>query len=186
MSDKASKLLLHRHDAREMQQLRDELLSVYAVVYADVLADPFFSAPRFWERLENYARGPGFSLVTGRLEGKLVGYSLGYRLPNESGWWRGFRGETDMTALSENGERTFAVTQLMVLPDWQRRGYAKQLHDELLSNRTEERATLLVRPDNVPARTAYLKWGWQQFGQVKPFSDSPVYDSLMLPLSTRA
>ncbi|MFI6026391.1 hypothetical protein [Amycolatopsis magusensis] len=53
-------------------------------------------------------------------------------------------------------------------------------HDALLRRRPERRATLLVKPDNVPARTAYLSWGWELFGQVRPFEDAPVYDSLML------
>ncbi|WP_410677126.1 GNAT family N-acetyltransferase [Amycolatopsis sp. cmx-4-68] len=70
----------------------------------------------------------------------------------------------------------------MVLSTWRRRGYAKQLHDALLADRSEERATLLVKPDNVPARTAYLSWGWQLFGQLQPFADAPIYDALMIYL----
>ncbi len=185
MTSQIPSLLVRRHDEEGMHQLRDDLLAVYAEVYADLVDDPFFTPHRFWERLEkNYAPWPGFSLVTGWLNGSLVGYSLGYRLPKGSLWWQGYRGDAAPDALIEDGKRTFALTQLMVLPARQRHGYARRLHDALLNDRPEQRATLLVKPGNVPARTAYLKWGWRRFGQVKPFDDSPVYDSLttQLPL----
>jgi ribosomal protein S18 acetylase RimI-like enzyme len=175
-------LVLHDHDADGMHELRRLLLAVYTEVYADLLGDPFFAPDRFWERLEAYAKWPGFELVTGWINDELVGYTLGYTLPPRSNWWRGFRGDVAPLVLEEDGQRTFAVTQLMVLPAWQRRGYARQLHDALLAGRPEERATLLVKPDNIPARTAYLSWGWQLFGQLQPFDDAPVYDSLMYNL----
>ncbi|ANN19147.1 GCN5 family acetyltransferase [Amycolatopsis orientalis] len=181
-----SELALRHHDADGMYQLRAPLLTVYTEVYADLLGDPFFTPERFWERLEAYAKWPGFALVTGWLRDELVGYTLGYRLPTRSAWWRGFRGDVDPQLLEEDGKRTFAVTQLMVLPGWRRRGYARQLHDALLRDRTEERATLLVKPDNIPARTTYLSWGWQRFGQLQPFDDAPVYESLMCEFSDRS
>ncbi len=182
MSSDVQKLVLRHHDAAGMRKLREPLLTVYTQAYADVLNDPFFSPERFWERLESYARWPGFALVTGWVAGDLIGYTLGYRLPNRSAWWQGFRSEVAPELLEENGERTFAVTQLMVLPSWQRRGFAKQLHNALLHGRPEERATLLVKPSNVPARTAYLSWGWQRLGQLQPFDDAPIYEALTYEL----
>ncbi|AXB45852.1 GNAT family N-acetyltransferase [Amycolatopsis albispora] len=164
-----------------MRAQREALLAVYQEVYADQLDDPFFAPDRFWERLESYAKWPGFSLVTLH-HGGLVGYSLGYRLPPRSAWWRGFLGDVEPELLVEDGERTFAVTQLMVRPVFRRRGHACELHDALLSDRPEQRATLLVKPTNTPARTAYLSWGWEVFGQVRPFEDAPVYDALLRQL----
>jgi hypothetical protein len=52
----------------------------------------------------------------------------------------------------------------------------------LTQGRAEERATLLVLPDNVPARSAYLSWGWYKLGELQPFADAPVYDAMMLEL----
>jgi ribosomal protein S18 acetylase RimI-like enzyme len=170
------------HDHAGMQVLRDPLLAVYAEVYSDQLADSFYTPARYWDRLESYARWPGFSLVTGCLGEKLIGYTLGYTLPEGSAWWRGFNGDATTPTLVEDGKRTFAITQLMVVSAWRRRGYAGQLHDALLASRPEERATLLVKPDNVPARSAYMSWGWQPFGKVQPFADAPVFDALMLDL----
>ena len=45
------------------------------------------------------------------------------------------------------------------------------LHDELVSGRHEQRATLLVRPDNTIARRAYDSWGWQPVTRLKPTWD---------------
>ncbi|WP_344425564.1 GNAT family N-acetyltransferase [Amycolatopsis minnesotensis] len=175
-------LVLRHHDAAGMHRQQDVLLEVYTEVYADLLADPFFTPARFWQRLENYAKRQGFALITGWLDDTLVGYTLGFTLPKQATWWGGFLGDVDPALLEEDGRRTFAVTQLMVVPGWQRRGYAHRLHGALLDGRAEERATLLVKPDNVPARTAYLSWGWHLFGQVQPFDDAPVYDALMYEL----
>jgi hypothetical protein len=54
----------------------------------------------------------------------------------------------------------------------------------LLAGRTEERATLLVRPENTPALTAYQSWGFTTIGQLQPFADSPVYDVMLRKLTT--
>jgi ABC-type multidrug transport system ATPase subunit len=80
------------------------------------------------------------------------------------------------------GRRTFALTEIMVRANCRRQGYARKLHDLLLSNRRESRATLLVLPDNVPARTAYIKWGWRKLGGLKPFDDAPTYDAMLIDL----
>ncbi len=180
----APELTVEHFGASGMHEQREPLLKVYAEVYSDRLDDPFFSLPRYWERLEGYASRDGFSLGTGRLGGELIGYALGYTLPAGSRWWSGLRGEVDPKLLVEDGHRTFALTEIMVRERWRRRGHARALHDALLSGRQEERATLLVLPDNVPARTAYLAWGWYKLGELQPFDDAPVYDAMVreLPL----
>jgi len=35
-----------------------------------------------------------------------------------------------------------------------------------------------VRGDN-PARERYLRWGWQRVGSIKPFPDSPRFETLV-------
>jgi GNAT superfamily N-acetyltransferase len=135
-----------------------------------------------WERVEAYASREGYSLVLGRVDGELVGYTMGLTLPAGSAWWRGLRTGADPALLIEDGHRTFALTYMMVRAPWRRRGYARALHDALLGDRTEERATLLVLPDNVPARSAYDSWGWYEIGKLQPFADAPVYDALVLYL----
>jgi ribosomal protein S18 acetylase RimI-like enzyme len=170
-------------DASGLQQERKALVAVYAEVYAKRLDDPFFSLPRYWERLAAYGARDGFTLVTGRRDGDLIGYALGYTLPAASGWWRGLHTDVDPAVLEEDGRRTFALTEIMVREHWRRRGYARALHDALLAGRQEERATLLVLPDNVPAHRAYLAWGWYKLGELQPFDDAPVYEAMVKELN---
>lgn len=49
----------------------------------------------------------------------------------------------------------------MVRQAWTGRGIAHALHNEILSGRQEQRATLLVEPDNPTAYRAYINWGWR-------------------------
>lgn len=182
MSTTFDGLAIERHNAADMRQRKDELLAVYEEVYAERLSDPFFHPERFWQRLEGYAARDGFRLVTGHVEGDLVGFTLGETLPKGSGWWHGFQGGVDLEMLRETGHRTFAINELMVRPAWRRRGYAKALSNALLEGCSEERATLLVRAENTPAYTAYLSWGFWVIGQIQPFDDSPVYEAMVREL----
>src|SRR5437762_7227196 len=130
--------------------MREELVAVHLDARAELLDQPFYSADRFWKRVENYLQGPGFDLVTGRLDGLLVGYAFGSTLPRGSQWWQDVEG-TDPEFTTETGTRTFAFREILIRKAYQHRGYAHQLHDELLAPRPEGRATLLVLSDN-PAR----------------------------------
>lgn len=182
MTDEAPEPAIQHHHASGLYEQREAVLAVYSEVYADRLDDPFNSLPRYWERLEAYASRDGFALVTGRLDDGLVGFALGYTLPADSGWWRGLREEVDPALLTETGQRTFALTELMVRPRWRRRGYARALHDAVLRHRPEARATLLVRPDNAAAHAAYRSWGWYKLGELQPFEDAPVFDAMVREL----
>ncbi|MEV0453911.1 GNAT family N-acetyltransferase [Catellatospora methionotrophica] len=179
-------LVLQPHDAAGMQQVREDLLDVYRDAYADKIANPFFAEGRFWERLEAYAARYGFELVTGHLHGRLVGYALGYTLPAKSAWWSGLLNEVDPELLVEDGRRTFALNYIMVRQAFRRIGIAEALHDALMGDRLESRATLLVLAENVAAFSAYQKWGWHRIGQLKPFDDAPTYEALVLDLTRPA
>jgi GNAT superfamily N-acetyltransferase len=169
-------------DVSGLARYRDELLAVYADAYADKLDSPFFSPERYWERVEAYASRDGFVLVLGRVDGDLVGYAMGFTLPANSAWWKGLLTPIDPALTVEDGHRTFALTYMMVRAAHRRHGYARVLHDALLQDRPEQRAGLLVLPDNIPARTAYRAWGWYQLGELQPFPDAPVYEAMVLKL----
>lgn len=178
----SAELSVTSHGPAQLDTLRPVLLGVYQDVYADRLSDPFFSAPRYWERLQAYAAREGFAIVTAALGAENVGYALGYPLPPGSRWWQGLTTDVNQDELIENGSRTFALTEIMIRAPWRRRGYARALHDHLLAARTEKRATLLVHPTNAAAQAAYASWGWRKLGVLKPFADSPTYDAMLLPL----
>ena len=94
----------------------------------------------------------------------------------------GLRSEPDPEFTEEDSARTFALTEMMVRRTCRRRGYARALHDALLSHRHESRATLLVRPDNDAARLAYRSWGWYKVGDLQPFDDAPVFEAMVQEL----
>ena len=174
------------YGSTDLEGHRDVLLDVYEDVYRDRLDDPFFSSPRYWDRLQGYASRQGFAITMGQLGSDTIGYALGYTLPDGSGWWRGLKADVDEGYLAEDGQRTFALTEIMVREPCRRRGFAHQLHDQLLADRLEKRATLLVLPDNTPAKAAYASWGWRKLGELKPFEDSPTYDAMVVDLPISA
>jgi GNAT superfamily N-acetyltransferase len=180
-----TQLRTQEHDADAARAMQDELFALYARIYAAQLSNPFYSVERFAERFAGHAARPGYRLVTGRCDGELIGYAYGLPLPAATRWWEGLRGPVPPELVAEDGTRTFALNEIMVDERWRRRGVARSLHDALLAGRPERRATLLVDPSNTPARTAYLSWGWTVLGQLQPFPDAPVYDALVLDLSTR-
>jgi ribosomal protein S18 acetylase RimI-like enzyme len=178
-----SDLAITGHDAADMHAMRAELIDVYADVYAHELDDPFNTPDRYWERLEGYASRDGFSLMTGRIDGQLIGYALGFRLPATSGWWRGLTTEVAAELTAEDGQRSFGIAEIMILKPFRRQGHAAALHHALLDGRSEARALLLVEQDNVPAQSAYRSWGYYQVGDIKPFDDAPTMHAMVLDLA---
>jgi GNAT superfamily N-acetyltransferase len=168
--------------ASDLSVHRDELLAVYMDAYSDKLDSTFFTPDRYWERVEAYAARDGYALVLGRIDTQLVGYAMGFTLPAGSTWWSGLTTPVDPALTAEDGSRTFAITYMMVRMAYRRRGYARVLHDALLRNRHEQRAALLVQPDNTAARTAYHSWHWRQIGMLQPFPDAPLYEAMTLDL----
>jgi hypothetical protein len=66
---------------------------------------------------------------------------------------------------------------------WRRQGIAQTLHDLILANRPEERATLTVLPTATPAQNAFQKWGWRKVARTHdPRPGSPVSDVLVTTL----
>lgn len=174
---------LTRYDAEGARTIVDSLVCVFAEIYAYKADDPFFMVERFRERFMIHTSRPRYELVTAMSENALVGYIYGVPLPAETGWWNGLLDPVPPEQVSETGNRTFALNELMVRANWRRRGIARRLHTALMENRPEERAALLVEPGNTPARSAYLAWGWRSVGRLQPFPDAPVYDAMMLDLA---
>lgn len=170
---------LARHDGQGIRDHRDDILTVYREAYAERLDVPFFHPERFWERIERISHRDGVRLVTGRVRGEIAGFTLGSVLPADTGWWRGLLGTPDPELVRETGNRTFGVNEIQVRPAWRRLGYAAAMTAELLADLTVERVTLLVRPENVPARTAYLSWGFRVVGRMQPYVDSPSYEVMV-------
>jgi ribosomal protein S18 acetylase RimI-like enzyme len=171
------------HDEASAEQILGQVIApVYEASHADVIANPFYSSDRFVERVRGYLKAPGFEIVIAYIRDVPVGQAFGYALPPAARWWDGLTTPVPQGFATETGDRTFALNELMVVPEWQRKGVAHALHDELLRGRGEERATLLVRENNVSAQAAYARWGWQKIGKLRPYPDAPDFDAMVLQL----
>ncbi|MEU1982075.1 GNAT family N-acetyltransferase [Nocardia sp. NPDC019395] len=176
-------------DARE---IRDTVQDVYARAYAESIAsgDPFESLEAAMRRFDAYTSGSGFDLVVLYFDGEAVGQAWGWPLNENSRWWNGLRlDEEEPEFTTEDGARTFALSEIMVAREHTGRGHARALHDELLGGRGERRATLLVDPTNEHAYSRYRKWGWSRVGALRPgWEAAPTFDVLIhaLPLQLEA
>lgn len=175
-------LTVRRYGAGQLEEVRPELLRVYAEVYADRLHEEFHSVERFAERLGWSAEVPGFAVAVGHRDGAAVGYAFGCVLQPGTNWWKGLRGPVPGSEVTETGTRTFALSELMVVEAARGTGAAREIHDALLARRGEERVTLLVEREHPRVRARYEGWGYRWFGEIVPFTDAPVYDAMVLPL----
>ncbi len=144
--------------------------------------DPFHSAEKFVQRLDGYAKSPGFTLVTADAPNReMAGFAFGYVLPVSARWWNGLLDPVPDGFVDETGSRTFAVNEINVLREWRGKGLATRMHDELVRARPEPRFTLLVEPNSeANARRLYLSWGYQVIARLHPYPDAPVYEALIL------
>lgn len=171
-------LRFDHHDAGSVAGLIDHLVAVYLEAHAG--DGPFYTEDRYRRQLAGHTRVPGWSLVTASVGDSLAGYIYGFPLPANSRWWEGLQTPVPDGFTQEDGQRTFALSELLVRPKWQRRGIAKALHDELLDRRPEQRVTLLARPDNAAAQAAYAKWGWRKAAELRPgWEGAPLFDVLL-------
>lgn len=177
-----------RHDAASARAIATSVIvPLYQACNPDLAQQPFHSTARFAERLHAYTCGDGFDLylATDPDTGQTLGQIFGYALPPDARWWDGLITGVPSGFTDEDGRRTFAINEIMVRPEHRRRGIARALHDHLLTHRGEQRATLLVEPDNTPARTAYLRWGWRDVTRLQPFPDAPLYHAMIIELPLR-
>lgn len=178
-----SDVTLERYDGPAALERADEVTRLYVATHEDLADNRFYSAEESLERFQGYVQRDRFELLIAVGDGAWVGQSWGFALGPNTGWWRGLTTEVpDEFTDERDGRRTFAFSELMVHPDHRGQGIARRLHDELLANRIEERATLLVRESNTRARGAYERWGWRKAAQLQPYPHAPVMDVMMLDL----
>ncbi|MFF0118219.1 GNAT family N-acetyltransferase [Micromonospora arida] len=171
-------LQLRHHSADEAKEILDQLVGLYLEVYAG--GGEFYSEDRYRRQLDLHMQRARWELVTASIGGELIGYIYGFPLPPQTRWWDGIHEPVPPGFTEEDGTRTFALSELLVHPARRRQGVARALHDDLVASRTEQRSTLLARPDNVEAQTAYRSWGWIKITKLQPnWEHSPVFDILI-------
>lgn len=180
-------LAIRHYDHHHATDLRPLLLDIYAEVYAKAAEnDPFASVDRFAQGLDGWSSRPGWTCTVGYDGETAVGYAYGAPLPSDAKWWRGLLTEVPADVVEETGTRTYALSELMVRTPWRKTGAARRLHDALLAERTEERATLLVDQEHPKVRALYESWGWHTLGDLRPrLPDAPLFHAMLLPLPRR-
>lgn len=120
------------------------------------------------------------AVVTARDRGQLVGLAFGVTLLPTTRWWQNLVTPLPEELTIEHPGRTFAVVEMLVRAPWRRQHIAETMHELLLKDRPEERATLTVLPDAAPARAAYRKWGWEPLGMKRnPLPGAPVFEVMI-------
>ncbi|MBF6090759.1 GNAT family N-acetyltransferase [Nocardia cyriacigeorgica] len=175
-----------RFDHIAALEIRDTVQDVYARAYATAIAtgDPFESLEAAMRRFDAYTNSAGFDLLVLYSDGEAIGQAWGWPLNENSRWWNGLRLDKEEPEFTtEDGTRTFALSEIMVVREHTGRGHARALHDGLLGGRQERRATLLVDPANEHAYARYRKWGWWRVGVLRPsWESAPVFDVMVRPL----
>ncbi|WP_063019714.1 GNAT family N-acetyltransferase [Nocardia niwae] len=185
-----SDLNFQHYTAAQARELRGDVERIFLDSYVDAIesGEEFESFEAFMHRFDAYtdpARAGAFELVIARSHGESCGQAWGWPLTAKTAWWDGLRlDEGDQAAFTvEDGSRTFAFSEIMVRKQFTGRGIARALHDNLLAGRPEQRATLLVRPENHRAYDNYRRWGWYRVGTLRPsWPDAPRFDVLMRDL----
>lgn len=154
------------------------LISVYADVRAPLIHLPHYSVERYSERLARHAAEPGWEAVIGYDAGEPVGYAYANALASDDRWW------SRMTIPLPEGFTeisTMALKEIMVRSPWRGTGTARRIHDELLSQRSEQRVTLLVNPlaGDGKVQALYETWGYSAFNGQQPSPDSPALTAMI-------
>lgn len=178
----ASVLTLTHYGPAQFPTVRQQLLDVYAGVYVtEAAVDPFFSLPRFAARLDGHASHPAWACVVGSIQDEPVGYAYGR--PDSEREWR------EMTTVSGPevreygvGGHMFGLCEIMVRKPWRGAGIARTIHDDLMRERPEPRASLLVEREHPQVRATYERWGYEAVGTSQPYEDAPLYDAMVLDL----
>jgi hypothetical protein len=108
---------------------------------------------------------------------------FGVALKPTTPWWQNLLAPLPPEITQEYPGRTWALVELLVREPWRGHHIAQTIHDNLVADRDEERATLTVLPAATPAQAAYAKWGWQKVAQKRnPLPGSPIFDVMLKQL----
>jgi ribosomal protein S18 acetylase RimI-like enzyme len=165
----------------------DAVRDLYAEIYAE---PPYHEGPA---EVEDFASGwqrtidqRDFRLVIARRADEPIGFAFGVPLGARTTWWDGALTPLSDEITTEYPGRTFAIIELAVRRPYRHQGVGRQLHTYLTAGLSEERITLLVRPEAPAPQRAYRSWGYRPVGRIQPFSAAPVYDVMIKQLVSPA
>ncbi|AZS72253.1 GNAT family N-acetyltransferase [Streptomyces lydicus] len=156
-----------------LSEARQNLISLYADVRAELLHLPNYRVDVFAERLDRHAAEPGWQSVIAYAGDAAVGYAYANTVEPDDRWWA--RMATPVPGLY-TAAPAVAVKEIGVTTPWRGKGVARLIHDELLAARSEPYATLMVNPaaGEGKVQRLYAGWGYTVIGEVQPSPESPV------------
>src|SRR5258707_2133493 len=171
-------------DGLQAAEHATDLQALHAEVYADLPQQRDDNAALFADSFRVQRRQPGFVLAEARRGGYLLGYAAGMPLRPSTSWWRNLTTPLPDEITAEYPGRTFALIELLVRASWRRQGIGQTLHDLILRNRREERATLTVSPSATAAPSAFHSWGWRKIARTRDLASpgSAALDALVTAL----
>ncbi|MFI1868402.1 GNAT family N-acetyltransferase [Streptomyces jumonjinensis] len=179
-------LEIRQATAEHLPAIRQTILDIHIEVrHRDFgLTGPFYDVDRYDQRLTTYASRPGWTAVIGYDDDEPVGFCFGVPLGTDTKWWTSMSEPQPVEFIREDGKRTVALNEIVVRKPWRGNGVAWQLHEAWLSQRHEERVTLLVNPaaGDGAVQAVYEAWGYRKIGEQQPFPDSPVFASMLRPV----
>lgn len=159
------------------------LVDVYADVYAEHLHEPFHTVEMFGLRLAGHVTGRHWECVIGYHGDEPVGYVYGTTLRADTTWWKDLAPPPDPELSYEDGNRTLAIFELMIRMPWRKQGLAYAIHEEFVTHRSEQRASLSVDHDHPRVRALYESWGYRYIGSRRPPGpEAPLLDRMLRQL----
>jgi len=118
----------------ELEEVRGDLLDVYAEVRAPLLHLPNYAVTAFGERLDRHGNEPGFTAVLAYADGLPVGYAYGNTIEHGDRYWQR---TTPPPAERYTRQPALALKEIGVRPAWRKTGAARRIHDALLAERDD-------------------------------------------------
>lgn len=177
MTNSQSDVELRHYVGHEFGAIRNIAIDLYREVFGHEIDKPFWSVERYSQRIERHATMSGFGAVVAYTNEESIGFAYGITLATTTRWWATIQPPlTDPAFTHEDGHRTFALFEVIIKPEHQGQGIGRRIHDELLSNRSEQRITIATHHGNTHARNTYTKWGYQHIGTRQPTPPAPLLD----------
>ncbi|MEU3994131.1 GNAT family N-acetyltransferase [Streptomyces platensis] len=164
-----------------LSEARQNLISLYADVRAELLHLPNYRVDVFAERLDRHAVEPGWQAVIAYAGDATVGYAYANTVQPDDRWWGRM---TTPAPAAYAAAPAVAVKEIGVTTPWRGKGVARRIHDALLATRSEPNATLMVNPaaGDGKVQRLYERWGYAVIGAVQPSPESPVLACMARPV----
>ncbi|MFF0386894.1 GNAT family N-acetyltransferase [Streptomyces sp. NPDC004286] len=161
-----------------LDDVREDLVDVYAEVRADLLHLPNYAITVFGERLDRHGVEPGFIAVLAYADGQPVGYAYANRIGRGDRYWQ----RTSPEPLAQyTAHPALAIKEIGVSPSWRKTGTARRIHDALLITGEDPYVTLMVNSaaGGGKVHDLYRSWGYQDIGRSQPSPASPVLNVMI-------